>query len=211
MSRTRTVLVLGGGTGGVVAATRLRKLLPSGDRVVVVDQERQHLFQPSLLWLAVGARTSDRIQRPLNRLERRGIDVVTGKVADLDPEGKRIRVNGTDLKGDAMVLSLGAELCPQEVPGLFEGGHNLYSLQGASGLRDALETLQGGRVVVLTAEPAYKCPAAPYEAAMLVQDHLRRSGGKEGRVEIFAAEAGPMGTAGPHPTVLPPWFDGRGW
>lgn len=35
MRRERTVLVLGGGVGRVVAATRLRQLLPPGDRVVL--------------------------------------------------------------------------------------------------------------------------------------------------------------------------------
>jgi uncharacterized protein involved in oxidation of intracellular sulfur len=43
--------VLGGGTGGIIAATRLRKLLPPAERIVLVDREPNHLFQPSLLWL----------------------------------------------------------------------------------------------------------------------------------------------------------------
>jgi sulfide:quinone oxidoreductase len=52
-------------------------------------------------------------------------------------------------------------------------------------------------VVVLTAAPAYKCPAAPYEAAMLIDAGLRRSTRRD-RVEvsIYAAEAAPMATAG---------------
>jgi hypothetical protein len=50
----RTVLVLGGGIGGLVTANELRRRLDPADRVVVVERERQHLFQPSLLWLMVG-------------------------------------------------------------------------------------------------------------------------------------------------------------
>lgn len=50
---------------------------------------------------------------------------------------------------------------------------------------------------MVTAAPAYKCPAAPYEAGMLVNDHLRRRGLSDARVDIYAAEPGPMATAGP--------------
>ena len=64
-TQSKTVLVLGGGVGGLVAATRLRRLLPRVPRVVLVDREPQHLFQPSLLWLVGGGREPERIQRPL--------------------------------------------------------------------------------------------------------------------------------------------------
>ena len=198
MPTSRTVLVLGGGVGGVVAATRLRELLPRRDRVVLVDHERQHLFQPSLLWLAVGQRRPEQIQRSLERLRRRGIEVLIGEISALDPEAKRIQVNGTHLTGDAVIVSLGADLAPDAVPGLAAAGHNLYTLAGASAIQHALEDFRGNRVVVLTAAPAYKCPAAPYEAAMLIQDYLQRRKPSTAMVEIFAAESGPMGTAGPH-------------
>jgi sulfide:quinone oxidoreductase len=197
MLTSRTVLVLGGGVGGVVAATRLRARLPRRDRVVLIDREQHHLFQPSLLWLALGQRKPEQIQRPLERLRRRGIEVVTGEVVTFDPRAKRVRVTGTDLTGDAVIVSLGADLDPDVIPGLAAAGHNLYTLAGASAIHRALEDFRGGRVVVLTAAPAYKCPAAPYEAAMLLKDHLRRRKGGTATVEIFAAEAGPMGTAGP--------------
>ena len=193
----RTVLVLGGGVGGVVAATRLRQLLPRRDRVVLIARERQHLFQPSLLWLAVGRRRPEQIQRPLARLRRKGIEVLTGEIGELAPEARRVRVNGTELTGDAVIVSLGADLAADAVPGLADAGHNLYTLAGALGVRSALERFRGGRVIVVTAAPAYKCPAAPYEAAMLLQDHLKRRGMGAATVEVFAAEPGPMGTAGP--------------
>jgi sulfide:quinone oxidoreductase len=195
---SRTVLVLGGGgVGGVVAATRLRQLLPRRDRVVLIDRERQHLFQPSLLWLAVGRRRPERIQRPLERLRRKGIEVLTGEVTDFAPEARRVRVNGAEITGDAVIVSLGADLAPDAVPGLEDAGHNLYTLAGALGAWSALEHFRGGRVVVLTAAPAYRCPAAPYEAAMLLKDYLQRRNGGAATVEIFAAEPGPVGTAGP--------------
>jgi sulfide:quinone oxidoreductase len=65
-------------------------------------------------------------------------------------------------------------------------------------LRDALRSFAGGQLVVLTAAPAYKCPAAPYEAAMLLEYHCRkRKLRARTRLDLYAAEPGPMGVAGP--------------
>ena len=64
MSAPKTVVILGGGVGGLVAARELRKRLPREHRVVLVDREREHLFAPSLLWLMVGLRDAESIKRP---------------------------------------------------------------------------------------------------------------------------------------------------
>jgi sulfide:quinone oxidoreductase len=192
----------------------LRKQLPRPHRVVLVDRERRHLFSPSLLWLMTGGRTARQISRPLDRLTRKGIEVVCGDIGRIDPAARLIGVvecstgdgglaarpgaTTRDIEADFLVVSLGAELAPEAIPGLGEAGHNFYTLAGAESLRDALRVFEGGRIVVLTAAPAYKCPAAPYEAAMLIADHIskRKLAGRS-QVYLYAAEPGPMGVAGP--------------
>jgi sulfide:quinone oxidoreductase len=199
MSKPKTVVVLGGGVGGVVTARELRNRLARQHRVVLIDREREHLFAPSLLWLMVGLRRAEAIKRPLRRLERKGIDVRLGEVEKIDPEARSVTVGGEPIASDYLVVSLGAELTPETIPGLQEAGHNFYTLPGAEGLRDALFSLERGRIVILTAAPAYKCPAAPYEAALLV-DHFLRERGRRDKVtiDVYAAEPGPMGVAGPN-------------
>lgn len=194
----KTALVLGGGVGGLVAANRLRRLLPRTHRVVLIDREPQHLFQPSLLWLMVGDREPQRIERPLSRLLRPGIELVTAEISAIDPIARKVLAGGREYVGDALIVSLGAGLAPDAIPGLSAAGHNFYTLGGATSLRDALAAIRSGRVIVLTATPAYKCPAAPYEAAMLIEGALRRQGVRQSvTVDVYAAEPGPMGVAGP--------------
>jgi sulfide:quinone oxidoreductase len=198
MSDPKTVVVLGGGVGGVVTARELRKRLPPRHRVVLVDREREHLFAPSLLWLMVGLRRPEAIKRPLSHLERRGIEVRQGEIEKIDPEARRVTVGSETIAADYLVVSLGAELAAETVPGLQEAGHNFYTLSGAEELRDALSAMERGRIVVLTAAPAYKCPAAPYEAALLIDHYLRQRRRRDAvTVEVYAAEPGPMGVAGP--------------
>jgi sulfide:quinone oxidoreductase len=194
----KTALVLGGGIGGVVAASRLRQRLPRDHRVVLVERERQHVFQPSLLWLAVGDRMPERIQRPLERLKRKGIDVLLGEIEAIDPAARTVRVDGREIAGDAVIVSLGADLAPDLIPGLGAAGHSLYTMKGAGTFRDALAELRQGRIIVLTAAAAYKCPAAPYEAAMLVEAALRHRGLRDRvTLDLYAAEPAPMGVTGP--------------
>jgi sulfide:quinone oxidoreductase len=124
--------------------------------------------------------------------------VVDAEIERIDPASRSVRAGGRDFPGDALIVALGADLAPESVPGLAAGGHDLYSVGGATALRDALRALRGGRIVVLTAVPSYKCPAAPYEAAMLIEYDCRRRGVRgDLAIDLFAAEPGPMGVAGP--------------
>ncbi|MDP2809234.1 MAG: FAD/NAD(P)-binding oxidoreductase [Rhodocyclaceae bacterium] len=194
----RTVIVLGAGLGGLVAAETLRKLLPPDDRVIAVDRADRHYFPPSLLWLMVGDRKPEDFTRSLDRLAARGVELRQGNVTRIDPQQRQVEIDGQTLAADAMVIALGAEYAPEAIPGLAEAGLNFYTMEGATNARDALSRFTGGRIVFLTAAPAYKCPAAPYEAALLVEAYLQKRGLRDKTtLEFFAAEPQPMAVIGP--------------
>lgn len=194
----KTVLVLGGGVGGLVAASELRRRLGKDHRVVLLDRTGQHVFSPSFVWLIVGLRDPEKIVRSLDSLQRKGIEVVQAEITAIDPARHSVQANGREWTGDYVVVSLGAQLAPEVIPGLAEAGHNLYTIEGATAIRDARRGLASGRLVVLTAGVPYKCPAAPYEAALLLEYDLRKRKLRD-RVEVavYAAEPAPMGVAGP--------------
>ncbi|MBI4393071.1 MAG: NAD(P)/FAD-dependent oxidoreductase [Euryarchaeota archaeon] len=195
---SETVVVLGGGVGGLVAATRLRERLPREHRVVLVDRTGQHQFAPSFLWLMTGDREPARLSRDLRVLERRGIRVVVAEVEGIDLAQKEVRTTGETLRYDHLVVSLGAELASETVPGLAEAGETFYTLPGATRLRDKLRAFKGGRLVVLVAATPFKCPAAPYEAALLLESHLRRRRLRaKVELDVYTPEKLPMAVAGP--------------
>jgi sulfide:quinone oxidoreductase len=194
----KTILILGGGIGGTVAASRLRRALPGGHRIVLVEREENHLFQPSLLWLMLGRRTPAAIQRPVARLTRRGIEVVRGRIEHIDPARRAVHIDGRETVADYLVIALGADYAPETVPGLAAAGHNFYTLAGAQALHASLSGLRAGRLALLVSALPFKCPAAPYEAAMLLEAELRRRGVRDRvSVDVYTPEPGPMATAGP--------------
>lgn len=198
MASGKTVLVLGGGIGGVVAARRLRHWLPRDHRVVLVEREAEFAYQPAFLRLMTGERTRAGILRPMASLARCGIELVRGEVEAIDPIRRSARVSGRELAGDYLVLALGAELAPEAVPGLAEAGLDFYTLSGAARLHESVRGFRGGRIAVLVCATPFKCPAAPYEAAMLLEADFRRRGLRGSvAIDLYTPEPGPMPSAGP--------------
>ena len=194
----KTILVLGGGVGGLVAAHELRKQLPRPHRVVLIERSTTHLFSPSLLWLMIGQRKPQAISRPLTPLTQKGIEVIQGEITALDAATRTVQVDGQAYSGDYLIVSLGAELAPETIPGLAQAGSNLYTLEGMENLYQALSTFKAGKLVLVVASIPYKCPAAPYEAAMLLEYFCRKRKIREQvEFDLYAGEAGPMGVAGP--------------
>jgi sulfide:quinone oxidoreductase len=192
-----TVVVLGGGTGGLVAARSLRRLLDAADRIVVVDRSADYQFAPSFLWVMTGTRRAGQVSAQRARLRRAGLEVVQAEVREIDLSGRQVKTTEAEIGFDRLVVALGAELAPGVLAGFPEAAHNLYTLDGVTAAGEALRRFEGGRVVVAVSSLPYKCPAAPYEAAFLAEALLRHRGVRDTTVDIYTPEPLPMPTAGP--------------
>src|SRR5437762_13643548 len=86
MNGRQRIVVLGGGSGGLVAATALGRRLGRDHDVTLVDRRAEHVYMPSLLFLMVGQRRPEDITRKLSRLRRRNVDVAQAEVEGIDPD-----------------------------------------------------------------------------------------------------------------------------
>lgn len=194
-----TTLIVGGGWGGLTVAHHLRGLLPSEHRIVVVERNAFFGLDVSNLWLMTGERDNlSEIRRPMDNLSRDGIEWVHGEARSFDPGALTVDTDAGRLTGDFVVLALGAELAPESVPGFSEAAFNLYEAEEALQLHQALEAFDGGHIVVLVAGAPFRCPAAPYEAAMLIEDLARKRGVRDQvTLSVYTPEPAPMLVAGP--------------
>jgi sulfide:quinone oxidoreductase len=193
VARAGSTVVLGGGTGGLVAARELRRRLPAEQRIVLVDRQREHVFRPSLLWQMVGERRPSQFSRPLARLAKAGVEFRNAEVLSLDLDAKVVDTSSGELAYDSLVIALGAGLAPEQVHGFEEMAHNLYTPEGCARIHTALSDLRGGVVAVLVPELPFMCPAAPYEAAFLAESFIRKRGIRRNvEIHVFSPEHTPM-------------------
>jgi len=181
-----------------VAANRMRRRLSSEHKVVLVERRDEFFYAPSFLWVMVGARRPAQTKRALRSMLAPGVELVHGEVSQIDAAGHKVVAGGREVPFDYLVVALGAELAPQATPGFQEAALNHYELEGAARALPALRGLSSGNVVVAVCGVPYKCPAAPWETALLADDLLRHAG-KRGsvNVSVFTPEPAPMPVAGP--------------
>jgi len=184
------IVILGGGTGGTLAANRLRKAFGTDEAgITVVDRDDAHVYQPGLLFVPFGLTHPEDITRPRGRQLRGGIDYRTTGVDRVEPDQQTVVLaDGSTLDYDVLVVATGAVLAPEETegltgPGWMERVFTFYTPEGAAALEQALATFDHGRLVVNVVDLPIKCPVAPLEFCFLADWFLRERGVRD-RVDL---------------------------
>jgi sulfide:quinone oxidoreductase len=170
------ILVLGAGFGGLEVSSRLSAEFGDAIEVTLVDQSDGFVFGFSKLDVMFGRAEASTVHYPYRDLVKPGVHFVQSNIRSIDPAGKRAVTDAGTFEADVMVLALGADLDPGATPGLLEAGHEFYTVPGAFALRGVLERFDGGRVIVAVTSTPFKCPPAPSETALLMDEYLRRRG-----------------------------------
>lgn len=193
----KRVVILGGGSGGAVAAKRLARWSREGElEVVLIDRSPWHEYRPSYLWVMTGKREPDQVRRPLSTLsELYGTRVVQAEVTKIDPAAKRVEAGGEGFDYDYLIVSLGAEVAPRnDLTGLDAP----WELDAAIAAGEHLADFNGGRVVVGVEAWPYRCPPAPFEAAMMMRYLAEQRGvSKRTEISVFHTWDEPMENFGP--------------
>jgi sulfide:quinone oxidoreductase len=203
-SQRKRIVILGGGCGGVVAATRLGRKLGADHDVILIDRRAEHIFMPAFLFVMLGERQPREISRSLSQLEKRNVKVICSEILGIDPARQEVSLEKEKIQYDYLIVALGMQTRPDLVPGFAESSQHPWEMESAVRLRDTLASFQGGRVVVGVPLGPYRCPPAPYEAQWMLDGYFRQRAIRE-RVEIeyFTRETEPCGEAH-DPTV---WMD----
>ncbi|MEX0806374.1 MAG: FAD-dependent oxidoreductase [Candidatus Binatia bacterium] len=190
----KQIVILGGGSGGVVAATHLGRKLGRDHDVILIDKRADHLFMPAFLFLMIGERQTSDITRSLGHLANRNVKFIQSEILNIDPTRQEVVLQNEKIAYDYLIVSLGLQTRPDLVAGFAEASTHPWELEGAAKLRDALAAFRGGRIVVGVPLGPYRCPPAPYEAQWMIDDYFRRKDMRDRvQIEYFTRDPEPAG------------------
>lgn len=189
----RQVLVLGAGFGGLELATRLSETVPDKVQVTLVDQAEGFLFGFSKLEILFKGRSYDELRLPYDDLHLPGVEFRRERVLSIVPRNRRVVTDAGEYEPDVLVVALGADYDPGATPGFVEDGYEFYSPAGAARLHDHLATFTGGDIVIAILALPFKCPPAPFEAALLLHDQLVARGLRDrSTIEVISPMDSPV-------------------
>ncbi len=205
------VVVLGGGVGGTLVANLVSKRLRRDATVTVVDGSGMHVYQPGFLYVALGQADALWLARDERTLLRKDVELVVENAARIDPAAQLVHlVRGGTIPYDFLVVATGSRIVREQIPGMLAGAHDFYSLDGALRLREALRTFKGGRVIVGIAGIPYKCPPAPVEFTLLVEELLRHKGIRDRSQVTLLSPLNRAFTVEPASKLVQPIMEKRG-
>ncbi len=196
MPSVPNVVVLGCGMGGFTVSNLISRRVGTSAIVTVIEPRVLIPFPPAFQWIVFGWRQPERIQRKSSGLsKRKNVRMVSDKVDRIDLKGRTVKTSSQTIGYDKLVICLGAEFAFDRIPGLEAYSHNAYSIEGALKLRDAVNTFKGGTISIGISRLPIKCPPAPYELALLLEEHFRRAK-KKVEIHFFTPEPHPVPAAG---------------
>jgi sulfide:quinone oxidoreductase len=182
---TTSVLVLGAGFGGLELSSRLSGELGDPVEVTLIDRADAFVFGFSKLDVMFGMRTPEAIRLHYADIKTPHVRFRQETIVSIDPVGRRVVTDLDAYEADILVVALGADYDVAATPGLAEAGHEFYSVPGAEALRDLIPSFDAGTAIVGVCGTPFKCPPAPSEAAILLDEHLRERGVRDAvRIQV---------------------------
>jgi sulfide:quinone oxidoreductase len=170
------VVVLGAGFGGLELATMLSEALGDEVDLTLIDKNDAFVFGYAKLDVMFGRTTPDAVRLEYRDIAKPGVRFLQQTITAIDPEARSVTTDGGVHEADFLVVALGADYDLDATPGLAEGGNEFYSVGGAERLGELLPTFSQGRAIVGVCGAPFKCPPAPSEAALLLDDYLSTRG-----------------------------------
>ncbi len=190
----KKLVILGAGTAGTMMANKMRNALEKNEwEITIVDQIKQHYYQPGFLFIPFGIYKKEDVIKPKNDFFPIGVNVIYSEIDKILPdENKVLLVEGSKvLNYDYLFVATGCKTAPEEVEGLkgelwYKDIFDFYTIEGSVELAKYFKTWKGGNLVINIAEIPYKCPVAPLEFAFLADAFFTERGMRD-KVNIIMA------------------------
>ena len=131
------VVIVGAGFAGLTAAKRLRN---APVRITLVDKNNYHTFQPLLYQIAIAGLVPSQVAYPLRTIfrDQKNLTFQMGEVTSVDLETKFVKLNGSVIAYDYLILAVGGETNFFGMDSVRENGLQLKDIESAVETRNHL-------------------------------------------------------------------------
>jgi sulfide:quinone oxidoreductase len=170
------IAIIGGGTGGIMVAARLKKIKANVD-ITLIEPSDTHYYQPAWTLVGAGAYNMKKTAKPMSDLIPKGITWVKDHVNGFKPQENKITTaqNG-DISYDFLVVSPGLVMDTSQIEGLTEAlGHGVVcsNYTDPEHTWEIIQKFKGGHAVFTQPSTPIKCGGAPQKIAYLAADYFR--------------------------------------
>jgi sulfide:quinone oxidoreductase len=186
------ILVIGGGTAGIMVASQLRK--KDVKSIAIIEPSETHYYQPA--WTLVGAGTYDykKTARPMESLIPKGVNWIKDFVENVSPNKNEITTkNGNKYSYDYLVVSPGLIYDFSLVEGLeeaFKMGVVCSNYTDPEETWNQIKHFKGGTALFTQPTTPIKCGGAPQKIMYLAENHFKKTGVKSSTNIVFATSGG---------------------
>ena len=189
MNKEHQILIIGGGTAGIIVAAQLKKADKNLD-VAILEPSDTHFYQPA--WTLVGADTYDfnKTARPMQSVMPKGVSWIKDFAERLDPEQNQVITrHGDRVSYQFLVVAPGLKMDPSLIEGLPEAlgkGVVCSNYTDPEHTREVIRNFKGGNAVFTQPTTPIKCGGAPQKTAYLAADYFRKHGLADKTNVVFA-------------------------
>lgn len=189
MTTHHQILIIGGGTAGIMVASRMKKENSKID-IAIIEPADTHYYQPA--WTLVGANAYkyEDTARSMKSLIPTGVKWIKEYAATFDPEKNQVTTKaGNAFTYDYLVVCPGLKIDNSMVEGLPEAidkGVVCSNYTDPNHTWNVIKNFKGGTALFTQPTTPIKCGGAPQKIMYLAEDHFRKSGTKNGSNIIFA-------------------------
>lgn len=189
MKSNYEVLIIGGGSGGIMTAAQLLRN-NSKLSVGIIEPKEDHFYQPA--WTLVGAGTYDmaKTKRKMADLMPTGAEWIKDYAAAFEPEQNSLTLkSGHKITYDFLVVSPGLVMAPELIEGLPEAldkGVVCSNYTNPEHTWEVLKNFKGGNAVFTQPTTPIKCGGAPQKIAYLAADYFRKNNLSDKTNVVFA-------------------------
>lgn len=189
MSHHNDILIIGGGTAGIMTAAQLRRK-DKKLSIAILDPAKDHWYQPAWTLVGAGAFSMKETRRDERDQIPEGVTWIQEAAARFEPEESAVTsASGKRFTYGHLIVCPGIKLDVDALPGLREALDTesvCSNYIDPEKTRRVMQGFKGGVAVFTQPSTPIKCGGAPQKAAYLADEFFRRHGVRDRTKLVFA-------------------------